>query len=61
MSYNYIGIDMKLKDLIALKRYYPKETTLVFKVEDTTYDEVEITFSYGDDGKWKATITPKKK
>lgn len=49
---------MTLKDLLALHRHYPKNMTLVFKVEDTIYDELEMTFSYGDDGKWKATITP---
>jgi len=52
---------MKLKDLLALHRHYPKDMTLVFKVDDQIYDELEITFSYGNDGKWKATILPKKK
>lgn len=49
---------MELKHLISLRRHYPKNMTLVFKVDDEVYDELEMTFSYGDNGKWKATITP---
>lgn len=52
---------MTLKHLVSLSHHYPKDMTLVFKVDDKVYDELEITFSYGNDGKWKATITPKKK